>query len=710
MTNSSGHFKAGTRGSRLAWIQTRRALDQCERWLPDVLFDMVPVVTCGDRDRATDLRHSPADFFSRELDNALRSGDIDCALHSAKDLPEESPDGIDGFWLPWREDPRDAILLPEGVRTFPDGRFRVGVSSERREQYCRKRFPQARLLTVRGNIEERLAQLDGGRFDMLIMAAAALHRLDLNERIFSYISLAELPVPEGQGAIALTFRNGDTRFEALRNLLIYPVLLAGAGIGTVENTTQAVLQAVKECDVCLHDALMPAELLDHLPPRANRISVGKRSGRHSVSREQICNLLLTYARQGKHVLRLKGGDPVVFGRLAEEVDALKAAALPFRVLPGVGAFSVAASTTGILPSRRQTARGFCVMTPRQAGESGFVPLSPGERARLPQVLYMASRVIPALTHYYRKEGFAADTPAAVVFDAGSALEHVVTGTLATLGKQAASYHGDGPGLVIVGETARSPYLFRTGAPLEGKRILYGGSENGVGKCRHAVQRYGGRFVALPQIRLEIAARAHEVVKACPRYDDLVITSPSCARLFLRVCAEVALDVRAVPSIMVCGPGTARVFRDRGIYPEVVPEDSFGAEGLTRALDSVDLRGRMILRLRSDQADGSLAAALAERGAQVDDIEFYHNRQISCDVLPEADVVVFTSGSCVRAFLNNFGPHALSGRLVCAIGAPTATYLQESGVENVVIAKEATVEGCIGTVAGIQVAGRMTAGT
>ncbi len=185
-----------------------------------ISFEMVPIASVGDTDRTTDLRESPADFFTRELDEALLHGDIDLAVHSAKDLPEPMPSGIAWFWLPWREEPRDVLVLSKGraVSDLPNTLV-IGVSSERREAYCSQRFPNGIQKTIRGNIEERIAQVDNGDFDLVVMAAAALIRLGIKDRITEWIPLDELEVPEGQGYLAITFRADNAKIEALRPLV-----------------------------------------------------------------------------------------------------------------------------------------------------------------------------------------------------------------------------------------------------------------------------------------------------------------------------------------------------------------------------------------------------------------------------------------------------------------------------------------------------------
>ena len=204
------HSKVGTRGSQLARVQTQDALDKLKHLFPEINFELVPITTPGDRDITTDLRLSPSDFFTHDLDDAVRNAQVDIAIHSAKDMPNPAPDGIDWFWLPWREDPRDAWILPLGKQwsELPE-RPIVGVSSDRRAVFATTRLPNAVLKPIRGTITARLEQLDAGVFDVILMAGAALLRLGLPERIAEWISLSDLPVPAGQGWLAVTFRYGD---------------------------------------------------------------------------------------------------------------------------------------------------------------------------------------------------------------------------------------------------------------------------------------------------------------------------------------------------------------------------------------------------------------------------------------------------------------------------------------------------------------------
>lgn len=260
---------AGARDSQLSQIQTQDALRRLRLAFPGLEFDFRPMSSPGDLDQSTDLRDSAPDFFTRFLDDALRRGDLDLALHSAKDLPEPFPEDLDWFWLPWPADPRDVLVCRAGrsLAELPPQPV-IGVSSGRREAYCRRRFPGAQLRSIRGTIERRLEQLDEGRYDLLLMAGAALERLQLGHRISEWLSLAELPPPPGQGYLAVTFRRGDPRLQCLRRLFLQPLLCLGTA-AMPDDLGEAGLAAWRACGVCLAAGSLPAALRAELPPAAD---------------------------------------------------------------------------------------------------------------------------------------------------------------------------------------------------------------------------------------------------------------------------------------------------------------------------------------------------------------------------------------------------------------------------------------------------------
>jgi uroporphyrinogen III methyltransferase/synthase len=686
-------FRVGTRASRLARLQTAGALDRFRTLFPGCAFEEVVCSSPGDRDHGTDLKVSPPDFFTKDMDEAVLGGRLDFAVHSAKDLPDPMPRGLDWFWLPWREDPRDVIVLPRGetLAALPAAP-RVGISSARREAWCRARFPRAELRAIRGAIEERLAQLDAGNYDLLIIAAAALNRLNLQDRISEWIPLDALAPPDGQGALAVTFRAGDTRLERIRGLFVKSVSFVGAGTGSAGFLTLAGARALRRAEVCLYDSLMDAAVLGQLPPSAARLDVGKRCGAHAVPQPEITRLIADYARRGLRVVRLKGGDPGIFGRLAEEVEALESLALPYVVIPGVSALSVATTGTGLLLTRRGVSRGFCVMTPREAG-GGVGSVAAADRARLPAVFFMATTVAPEVARQLQADGWAATTPTALVFDAGGDEERIVRATLAELAVPAADARDERAGLLIVGEVARYGYRRDAGA-LAGARVLVTCSEDLVEKTAGYVRDWGGVPVARPLIRLTPDWQALAGVGPLAAYDGLVLTSPTAVRCLGEWIEREGLDIRAVPPVMVCGPGTADALRALRLRPALAPTDDFGAAGLIAALRAHVTPGQRLLRLRSGKAGGTLAVALAELGAEVRDCVLYRHEPVAQGRCPAFDAVCFASGSAVEAFVKAWDVAPLAGKVTVAIGGPTARAMAAAGIRVDGVAAEATMEGSI----------------
>jgi uroporphyrinogen III methyltransferase/synthase len=671
-------IKTGTRSSRLALIQTEAVLRLLREKLSNLKWELIPFSSPGDRDKTADLVTAPDNFFTRDLDEALLAGSIDCAVHSAKDLPDSLPAGLDFFWLPDSADPRDALVGSRTPRI-------VGISSERRAAYVKKRFPDAEIKPLRGTIEERLTQLDAGKFDTLIVAAAALQRLGLEERIAEWIDPVELPVPDGQGALALTFRSGDDRFLRLRSLFVRPVVFVGAGMNAGLCTQEGVA-ALRRAEVCLYDALLDDALLSELPETARKIFVGKRSGQHSRSQDEICELLVRFARQGKRVVRLKGGDPGLYGRLAEEIDALDALKLPYRVIPSVSSLSAATTGTGLLLTRRGTADCFRVITAKTAdGGSGETI-----------AVFMGIQSLEETMTRLLAEGHPPSLPVSVVFHAGGSQQQIVSAPLREIASKVGST--DSPGLVLIGETADPKFLYRAHGALSGRRVWLTCSRDVQPRAAQAVLDFGGVPVQQPLIEL-----IPEQLPAIESYDWLILTSPSAVR-----CLMIQIsDLRGLPKILCCGEGTAAALSAFRIQADTMPAGEFNTEGVLRTAQEVIPKAARILRLRSDRAGEKLSIELRKTFQHVDDIVICRNQPVRCEMLG-CDAVFFASVSAVESFAEQFGVEELSGKEVVVIGARDAAALRRHGISNLVVPRRATVEDAIEALAEFMVQKELSA--
>jgi uroporphyrinogen III methyltransferase / synthase len=694
MNNKNIPFTVGSRPSKLALTQAQSALRRIETMLPGVTFELKQIASIGDGDRTTDLRESPANFFTRELDRALLNRGIDCAIHSAKDLPTPMPKGIDWFWLPWREEPRDVLLFAQGKTAgdLPENPV-IGISSERRADYCALRFPSGIQKMIRGNIEERIAQLDAGDFDVVVMAAAALIRLNMQERISEWIELDALQVPDGQGHLAITFRNRDSRFFALRNLFVQSVTFAGAGVSDRELCTVATLNALHRAEVCLYDSLIDHSLLNELPPDAVAIDVGKRCGAHSRQQEETTALMCEYARRSKRVVRLKGGDPGIFGRLAEETDALNKLGIAYRIIPGISALQAATTGTGMLLTRRELARGFCVLTPRQRG-GGLAPCNGPAKSKLPVVYYMAIHAAEAIAKELLQDGWPVDTPAALIFNAGGEDEQIYKTELAKLGPIAAKYRCKLPGLIIVGDITAYAHNSALGA-LRGKKVLLTCSEALQARAADRVRDYGGLPIQRPLIRLKPRL---ETPLELSGTDWLILSSPSSVRCFIDIINHQRIDYRTIPHIMVCGRGTAAELERSGLRADAQPPSDFSAAALIELAKSVLLPGDRVLRLRSEKAGTELADALRAQQLEVKEAIIYDNEPLLYEEIPSFDALFFASASAVESFVLQQGKETLLNKELLVIGQPTADALISIGLTPTVTARESTVLGALDALA------------
>ena len=677
MNESATVFRAGTRNSRLALWQTQKVLSLLGEMFPGAEFVLQEITTPGDADRTTDLRESPDNFFTKTLDDAVLNGTVDFAVHSAKDLPCPVADGLDWFWLPDVGDRRDVLIGSLEPKT-------IGISSDRRAAYAAKRFPKAKQLPIRGNIEERIAQVDDGTFDLIIMAGVALQRLGLEERIAEWIELDELDTPEAQGALAITFRKNDPRMIAVRNLFVKSATFVGAGV-TEGHCTLDGVRALQNAEICLYDALMDDSLLRHLPETAWQIYVGKRQGAHSQSQDEINQILCDEVRKAKRVVRLKGGDAGIFGRLAEEVEALEKLSLASRVIPGISAMQTAAADTGILLTRRGVARGFSVMTPSLQG-GGLGSVSGGARAELPVVFFMSVGVAEQIARELMDDGMSADTPCAFVFEAGSDREMVLRGALRAIPEVPEAMRGLA-GLFVVGDIARYGFKQTFGA-LGGKRILLTCSDALMPQAVQAVRDFGGKPVVRPLIKLVLTESAREKMDLGTS-EWIALTSPSAVRCFYELLLKRKLDLRSLPKIMAVGSGTARALEKIGLGCDLMPESDFSGKGLLEVAAPM-VAGQKVLRLRSQKAGAALADGLRAAGAEVNDVVLYDNCVVTYDRCPEFDCVFFASASAVESFVEQWGADALRDKTILTMGQPTARALRGCSVEPQVVGTQSRV--------------------
>ena len=476
------------------------------------------------------------------------------------------------------------------------------------------------------------------------------------------------------------------------------VYLVGAGPGDPGLITVRGAALLGRADVVVHDRLTAAPLLELAPPEAVRIDVGKDPQGTSVPQDRINELLVGHGRAGRLVVRLKGGDPFVFARGAEEARALAEAGVDYEVVPGITSAIAGPAYAGIPATLRYSSTSVTVVTGHE-DPSKVSPSVDWEAIAAVGgtiVVLMGVGRWPAIAARLLAGGLPPDTPAAAVHWATTARQATVRATLATLGEQ----HLRAPSVIVVGEVARESLDWFEGRPLFGVRVVVTRARAQAGELSTRLRDRGAEVVEVPTIEIvdppDGGAGLDAALAAVHEYDWLVLTSANGAA---RVCARLR-DGRDLAGVRLAaiGPGTAAELRRHHLEADLVPP-RYVAESLLEVFPDppLDRAGRVLLA-RAETAREVLPEGLRARGWQVDVVPAYATVAASLGeraraALAQAEVVCFTSASTVENFVAAFGPDA-APPLVAAIGPITATAAREAGLSVAVEAAEHTLDGLV----------------
>ena len=781
-------LRLGTRGSALALAQAEHVAA-----LLGGEVELVPITTSGDRGAGGDKAR-----FVKEIEEALLAGEVDLAVHSAKDVPAELPDGLSIVGVPGRADPRDAICGAASVGELAEGAT-VGTSSLRRRAQLLALRPDLQVLELHGNVDTRLRRLADGDYDALVLAAAGLERLGRGGEGDAVPAGAMVPAP-GQGCLALEARRGDERAgaaaaavterSALRaadrragrrgrarghlphahgracraagrapeahglrgpagrqrvdhrlprrgrrksrragargggaaaggrggraaggrradagSLMPTPgtVYLVGAGPGDPGLMTRRSLELIAEADAILHDRLIPDGALAGARPGCDLRYVGKRPGAPSMGQEEINALLVELGREGKSVVRLKGGDPFVFGRGGEEAQALAAAGVPFEVVPGVSAGVAASAYAGIPVTHRDTASAVAFVTGHEDPDKGETAIDWEALARFPGTLvfYMGVKSLPLIAERLTAAGRDPDEPAAVVAQGTLPGQRTVAGTLAGIAALAQEAGVKAPAITVVGAVAglSDTLAWLERRPLHGEIVAVTRARAQASTLAARLRALGAEVVEAPAIRIEPRRLEPAALEGIGDYSLICVTSPNGAALLLAALGESGLDARALAgaTLAAIGPGTAAELARGGLSADVVPERSV-AEALVEALAGVQVDGSRVLVARAAEARDVLPDALAGRGAEVDVLALYDTvaepaSDATREALARATYVTFTSSSTVRFFMDATGGPPAAARIV-SIGPVTSETARERGLTVHVEAGRHDIDGLV----------------
>ena len=408
------------RGSRLSRLQVEEVFKN----FPELAYEIKYLESYGDKNQQISLLNgeAPADIFTRELDDAIRQGDADIAIHSAKDLPYPLPEDIEVIALFPAFDTTDSLVSRDHKKLaeLPAGSI-IGTSSPLRKKGLNELRPDLTIKGIRGCIEERVQQVKDGKYDAAIVATCALKRLGIEDEIAEVLPFPTHPL---QGFLAITAKKGSALKQAFASKSILDkqgsVSLVGFGPGDPDLLTIKAAKAIDAADIIYYDDLIDDSYL--ADKKAEKIYVGKRAGYHHKEQADINRLLLDAAREGKNVVRLKGGDPMIFAHGSEEIEYLQSNLIKVNVIPGITTASALAASQKISLTHRDFSSSVALV-------SGHTPQPVTPDAET-LVYYMGAKQLQTIaTQLIDKEGWAFNTPVLLTYNVSRPDEQTFETTL-----------------------------------------------------------------------------------------------------------------------------------------------------------------------------------------------------------------------------------------------------------------------------------------
>uniref|UniRef100_A0A7C5ELV5 uroporphyrinogen-III C-methyltransferase n=1 Tax=Desulfobacca acetoxidans TaxID=60893 RepID=A0A7C5ELV5_9BACT len=495
------------------------------------------------------------------------------------------------------------------------------------------------------------------------------------------------------------------------------VYLVGAGPGDAGLITVKGLKLLSRAEVVIYDQLANPELLKVVRPGAELIFVGKKAGAHSLPQEAINELLVTKGQQGFMVVRLKGGDPFVFGRGGEEAEALAAAGVPFEVVPGVTSAIAVPAYAGIPVTHRGLASAVTFVTGHEdpGKEESAIPWNCLGKNPGTLVFLMGVKNLPENCRRLLEAGRAPHTPVVLIQNGTLPEQRTITGTLEDIAEQARVAQVRSPAILVVGEVAslRERLSWWENRPLFGKIAVVTRTREQAGVLSELLAEAGARVVEIPTLELvppDDYSPLDRALGDLSRYHWLVFTSANGVRAFISRLFHRNLDVRALGGVRLAaiGPATAAALNDFGLKADLVPR-RFVAEELAQALLPQLSPGARVLLARAQAAREVLPQSLAQAGIQVEVVPVYQARPVKN--LPEearpfleqnaVDILTFASSGTVQNFAALVGKEKFQAlarsAVVAAIGPITAAALREYGISPQVQPEEFTIPALVSTI-------------
>ena len=634
-------LKILSRDSRLAKIQVKEVISN----FPEIEYELITMKTFGDIHREISLfENKQQDFFTDEIDKALLEEKGDIAVHSAKDLPYPLNDGLEVIALTKSPDKSDSLVSRENKRLMelPKG-AKVGTSSKIRKEQIEKIRPDLEVVSIRGTIEERIGLIESCHVDAVIIATCALLRLGHSDKTAGPLPFKTHPL---QGNLAVVAKRGRSDLKALFYSIdirknFGKVWLVGFGPGDPDLMTIKADKVLASADIIYYDDLIDSSVLNKY--HAEAVYVGKRKGEHSKEQDEINEMLYQSAVSGKNTVRLKGGDPLVFGRGGEESAYLNERLIPVEIIPGVSAANASAASFSIPLTRRRVSNEVTFRTAHTAHK--YESQDKGSNTKT-LVYYMGASKLSELSDRLVSEGWDSAAPVALISNGSRYDEECRITSI----KEMSGLRATSPLTIIIGDVVKEKHIY--------DKILYTGLEIGgfipVGKIFH-----------YPLIK---TVPVNASVPQAGQFDAVVFTSKSAVRYFF---GKSNLDNQ---KILAIGPSTGREVNNFGYKVDFVP-DTADSDELALMIQKSEYKA--VLYPCSDLSRNAL-----HNLKQVRPFVCYKTEKI---IQPKLDLsffrsIVFTSPSTVEAFFDIY--NEIPKTAVCyVIGKHTALCLKNHNADG-----------------------------
>jgi len=791
-------IRIGTRKSKLALIQTDIVKERILERFPEEEVEIVPVITRGD----IELDKSLTSFggkgvFTQEIEEKLRAGTIDIAVHSAKDIPMELAEGLSLGAIIEREDCRDVLVTMTGIcaKDLPVGSI-VGTSSLRRELQIKAINPGITTKSIRGNVPTRLDKLRDGQYDAIILAAAGLKRLNLlNEPDLSYeyFDINEFLPAAGQGILALEVRNDSLKeiMDELNDSNIHKVLMAerrfledlggscnapcgvycyptaegyaikgmyakdganleyiegetkdiaeesvtelahklaieilnransfvslvGAGPGNKDMISKKALECIKKADVIIYDNLISPSILNEARIDAELLYVGKRANLHTLKQEEINKLIVKKTLQGKYVVRLKGGDPFIFGRGGEEALYLRDAGISFEIVSGISASYSVPAGAGIPVTHRGIATSFHVITghEKNAKDKTVVDYNLLAKQNGTLIFLMGLQNLRDIANKLIIGGKDVNTPAAVIQSGGTARQRTVVGKLSEIADIVERERVKTPAIIVVGDVVdlKEKIQWNLDKPLSGKRVLLTGTRHNVKEMEEKLEKLGAETVAISLIETSHIQndKSEVLLSNIQRYNWITFVSATGVSAFFESLERLKIDRRKLGHIKfaVVGKSTTEQLWAYGYEYDFLPTQ-YSSEVMAKEwipllkADEMSIENRVLV-VRGVSGMSTLENELKNAGVYYDTAYLYetiYDKRRKDDlnrIFNDIDYTIIASGLAGRALsdLLEVEPSAYTGNKIVAIGEETEKVCKDVGIAVNLIAKEHTADGIV----------------